>query len=64
MCWVCIRTSQEGLVLCGYFSSVRSEPVRGVCSVLRGSASVPLREEKHLDVAICGAVGEFCACHG
>lgn len=32
--------------------------------MLRGSASVPLGEEKHLDVAVCGAVGEFCAYHG
>ena len=28
------------------------------------SASAPLGQEKHPDVAICGAVGEFCACHG
>lgn len=47
LCWVCIRTSQEGLALPDYLLSIRSRPVPGVwCVLLRcistfGSGKIP-----------------------
>lgn len=41
-----------------YPSGVGLSPVSGVCFC---RASAPLGQEKHPDMAICGAVGEFCA---